>query len=119
MNNDATFSDHLQSPTFQHCILLAKFFFFNVFLLTLDIGTDISTAVTFFTHGDIFWGLSTTLPILSPFLVKLTIAVAAILRCFFEKDKSGKRWINSAKLMVDLGSLPNLLWDFPLIHPIK
>jgi hypothetical protein len=73
----------LTSPKFVHFLRISQFFFFNVFLLTIDIGTDVATAVHFFSTGHVSWGLATFLPIFAPFLAKTLLAIIEISKQYF------------------------------------
>jgi hypothetical protein len=86
-------------------------------LLLLDIGTDISTAIDFFSRGHFNWGLFTTIPIFAPFVFRILLVFYNLGKCFFEE---GKYSVNIPKIKLQLQSFAaNVFWSFPLFHPIK
>jgi len=96
-------------PFISHCWLLLKFFLTNILLLTADIVTDTQTALSFFEAGDYYWALVTLLFIFAPFGVVLAFFITS--RCI----ATIKRYeINGEK-----ENLANIIWQFPLLHPIK
>ena len=83
----------IRKITWLHLGLVAKFFFFNVFLLTLDIGTDMNTGYTYFSKGDYYWGLCTILIIFAPFGAQILFFIFELRKCVFlefdpEKSKT-------------------------------
>ena len=92
-----------------HCWLLFKFFLSNVLLTTADIVTDIQTAQTFFEAQDYYWGLLTALFIFAPFGSVLIIFLTS-------------RFISSVKkyeIVEEKDNIAKIIWQFPLLHPIK
>jgi hypothetical protein len=63
------------NPKFVHFVSTFQFFFFNVFLLTFDVCTDVATSLHFFSAGNPNWGLATLLPIFAPFFVMLNFTL--------------------------------------------
>ena len=62
--------------------MLLLFFVCHVILLTADITTDILAAREFFERGDLYWGISTLVPIFAPFLARILITIKSLTRCF-------------------------------------
>ncbi len=92
-----------------HCWLLVKFLLSNVVLLTADIITDIQTAQSFFEAEDYYWGLLTSLFIFAPFGYVLIIFLT--LRC--------TRSVKKYDIVEEKENITNIIWQFPLLHPIK
>ena len=95
-----------KDPTFKHLYLTGKFAIFVVLLKTMDIVTDISTAVDFFFIGEYHWGLFTCLPIVAPFAFRILLAFVAIGKCFKVELNSGIHFINriSANLNANIST---------------
>jgi hypothetical protein len=113
-------------PKFYHFVLLLKFFMRCVALLSMDIFTDISTAIDFLSRGHFYWGLCTVVPIFAPFAVKILINVVIFCQCFKltkHPELSGlKRYrpkINRARLSFCVRELKKLIWHFPMLQPIR
>jgi hypothetical protein len=92
-----------------HCWLLVKFFLSNVVLLTADIITDIQTAQSFFEAEDYYWGLLSYLFIFAPFGYAVIIFLTS--RCI----SSVKKY----EIVEEKENIKNIVWQFPLLHPIK
>jgi len=92
--------------------MLIFFFVFKVLLLTADITTDISTAISFFKEGHLGWFIFTMIPIFAPMIVKISVDLSYLLKIYFEKDIPRFE----AQRQVVLG---NLKWHIPILHPIK
>ena len=105
------FSRVFTHPTFKHTVTVAMFFTFNVLLCSLDVATDILTAVEFFCEDKIDFGILTVVPVMAPFLARTALAMLDLVRSAYER--------NPAKVEVQLSSLPELLWHFPLMQPLR
>ncbi len=107
------FTGSLKNPALRsHIGILTIFFFFNVLLLTADIGTDIATAVSFFNDDHIWWSIFTLVPIFAPWIVRICIDVSNLLKIHLEKNIPRYEFQEQEVLR-------NLIWQFPLLHPIK
>ncbi len=110
----------LSHPKVQHFFLLSKFVALSVVLLSVDIATDINTAVDFFSRGDIYWAIFTLIPICAPFLARMLLLFTGLCRCFKADPNGCGLTTNRARLAFwrqDL--MKQLPWNFPLIQPIR
>ncbi len=109
---DVHFTASLLNPALmKHIVHLVIFFVFNVLLLTLDIYSDFATAADFFFNGDIYWCLSTLVPIFAPMLVRIIWTLFSLLKTFWKKDIS--------RLDVQMKDLQSLIWHIPVLLPVK
>ena len=92
-------------------MMVTLFFVFNVFMVTLDVVTDILTAAEFFVEDKLYFGILTVIPIMAPFTARTATALTDLARSAYER--------NPAKVEVQLSNLPELLRDFPLVQPIR
>ena len=110
----------LRNPAlWNHISMLAKFFFFNLFLVGFDVITDCLIVYQWYTFED---NLSQhwlyylcELRITAIFLILLPI----IARIFFYLLNLLRFANNSAKLDIHLESLPQLLLHLPLLHQLR
>ena len=122
----SVFSRIWKHPKFQHFKLVFLFILFNVFFVAADVVTDILTAADLFSRGDFYWGLFTCFPIFAPFVAHIFLALNSLQKCFqikLKQDNSILRRLvvekSSAKLEIELRQLPELVWKFPLLHPLR
>ena len=97
------------NPLFQHCLLLLKFFFFNVLIVTADIITDIDTAISHYQNNDVNWCLFTSLVIFAPFGYVMILFTSSKMLSFTKTYRMDGQY----------DSLSEILWQFPLFHPLK
>ncbi len=116
----------LRHPKFQHFFLLLNFFMRCVVLLSIDIITDINTAVNFLSRGHYYWGICTVVPIFAPFAVKILINILNLCRCFkltiVDNSSILRRFrptLNQARLSFCFQESKQLVWHFPLLQPIR
>jgi hypothetical protein len=102
-------------PKFHHFLLLLKFFMRCVVLLSLDIITDISTAIEFFSRGHYYWGICTVVPIFAPFGVRILKNVVNLCQCLNLRRCK----INRARLSFCVRETKQLIWHFPMLQPIR
>ena len=102
-------------PKFQHFLVLLKFFTRCVILLSLDIITDISTAIEFFSRGHYYWGICTVVPIFAPFVVRILMNVVNLCQCLNLRRCK----INRARLSFCVRETKQLIWHFPMLQPIR
>ena len=116
------------NPKFRHFRLLVTFLIFKVFLVALDIWTDINTAYEFFGRGDFYWGICTTLPIFAPFVTRIFLWIIQLSECIdIRIDSERERWsfkmisIDKKKTLfkIHLRKLSSLFWHFPALLPIR
>ncbi len=113
-------------PIFEHFILLLKFFTLSVFLLSMDIYTDIITAADFLSRGHFYWGICTLVPIFAPFAVRILMNIVNLCRCFklsiVENSSDPRRYrpkLNQARLSFCIQEFKQLIWHFPMLQPIR
>ncbi len=101
----------------QHCLILLKFFFFNVILVASDIGSDILTARNFFATKNNFWASLTLLFVFMPFLARIVIYLVDLAKCL--SYNVGRLKVDRSRLKIQKQEFPYLIWHFPLLHPIR
>jgi hypothetical protein len=120
------FKMFFRPPKFQHFFLLLKFFTLSVMLLSMDIITDINTAVDFLSRGHFYWGICTVVPIFAPFAVKILMNIVNLCRCYKVTivENSCLLWryrpkLNEARLSFSVRETKQLIWHFPMLQPIR
>ena len=120
------FLGFFRKATWLHIGLVSKFFFFNVFLLTMDIVTDINTGLEYHIKGDSYWGVCTILLISAPFAARTLIFLFDLRKCVFlefhpynSKNVIPRLRKNTARIEVLWYEWMKLLCHFPLLHPLS
>jgi hypothetical protein len=113
-------------PKSQQFLLLLKFFMRCVVLLSMDIITDISTAVDFMSRGHFYLGICTVVPIFAPFALRILRSLVNLCQCFKLTKHTGssvlRRYrpkINRARLSFCVRELKQLIWHFPMLQPLR
>jgi hypothetical protein len=113
-------------PKFEHFLLLLKFFMRCVVLLSMDIITDISTAVDFLSRGHYYWGICTVVPIFAPFAVRIIMCFVSFCQCFkitknlyTSVTRRYRFQLNRNRLSFYVREMKQLIWHFPLLQPIR
>jgi len=107
------FTGSLKKPAIKsHIRMLIFFFVFKVVLLTADIGTDISTAVSFFKDGHLGWFTFTLIPIFTPTIVRISIDLSHLLNIYLTEEYPNFE----VERRIILG---NLKWHIPILQSIK
>ncbi len=113
-------SDRLRHPKAKHFLILLKFFIFNVLLVSLDIGSDVGTAVNFYNRGHSYWGSLTLLFIFMPFFARILVFLLNVSKCF-SCNKTSKFYMKAdeTKLKIQRQEFSKLMWHIPLLHPVR
>jgi hypothetical protein len=116
----------IMHPMFNHFKLVLSFFISKFLLSTMDIVTDLLTALEFFSSGHYYFGLLTILLVFAPFAARVVHNCIKIAMCFkitkdfnmpfFQRFGFKK---NNGRLKVLFQELPCFIWNFPLFQPIK
>ena len=112
------FLDH---PKWLHFLMITKFFIFKFLLSATDVLTDILTAVQFFYDGDFYWCLCTSTLLFAPFSARVIQAFVRVIMCIRVDHNFciPVCRMNSVRLQILMQELPNLMWSFPLLQPIR
>jgi hypothetical protein len=119
-------SSMIKHPMFNHFKLVLSFFISKFLLSTMDIVTDLLTAMEFFRSGHYYFGLLTISLVFAPFAARVIHNCIKIAMCFkitkdfnmpFFQRFSFKK--NNGRLKVLFQDLPSFIWNFPLFQPIK
>ncbi len=114
-------NNYFHHLTFQHFILLLKFAFFNIFLMTFDVLTDVFTATEFYWNGNVNLSLFTTLPILAPCFSRIVEALASLAKCFQLKIQKKSFYFEKdfLRLQKEIQKLPEIIWHVPFLSTIR
>jgi len=114
-------NNYFHHLTFQHFILLLKFAFFNIFLMTFDVLTDVFTATEFYWNGNVYSGLFTTLPILAPCFARIVEALASLAKCFQLKIQKKHFYFEKdfLRLQKEIQKLSEIVWHVPFLSTIR
>ncbi len=111
-------------------LVVAVFFIFSIFLLSLDIITDIYAVDGFYNQGDTWWGTITLILIFLPLIVRVIMTFTiGIYRCY---KIELKKWVftplcfyvptatkKNIKFAQWKSELKLLLWHFPMLQPVR
>ena len=100
----------------QHALLLIKFLFFQVILVTADIATDIWAGCDLLFSRSVY-GYATIFLIFAPMLMRVILTIANFGRCFHNTE--GRLALDPRRFYMWKHGLTNLVWDFPLLQPVR
>jgi hypothetical protein len=110
-------------PKFQHFKLVLGFFLFKFVLQTLDMVTDVVTAIDFFNNNHFNWGCCTIGLVFLPLGARIIQIIIRWATCYKITKTSAFPFFgsikNEARLKILSQEMPNYLWNFPLFQPIR